>query len=228
MALLTFGLTTWSAPARYIFPGREADEQVIGVGAEAGHQPHGALDPRLLQALVHGRVSLDDPGVGVELEETFDAIAIAFDPDVRLAHRGELLGHLPARTPKPADDHVVVHLLDRAHDTSPAEDVLEVELDDEGGEDGEPETHPGEAAEEEEHGEGPPRLRQGDDLRVAHRRERDGGHVDGVRDVRVLDDDVAPPCRWPSAPGGRRAPTADVFRTLSSSDEATPSKTSDP
>ncbi len=96
------------------------------------------------------------------------------------AGRLQLSDHLPAGAPGPADDDVVGQLLDLLHGGPGAEGLSQVHLDDGRGDEGEPESHGGDAAHEQDAGERPPRVVQGPDLLVAHGGEGDDRHVQGV------------------------------------------------
>ncbi len=141
--------------------------------------------------MIVGGVPFDDVGVRNELAYRLDLLRVALDDDVRRRHLLEFLCNLPTGPAGTAHDDVVLHLGDLFQGPAPPEHVLQVELDDERCEIREPEPHPCDAPEEQEHREDALGTGEVPDLLVAHRRKGDDGHEKGVRDVAPFDEDVS-------------------------------------
>jgi hypothetical protein len=158
-------------------------EQVVGVGAQTGHQADRRADPCFDQGLIGGRIGLDDESFREFLAQRPATVCLLLDDDVRFPGVFQLPDDLLACEARAADDVVILEILDFLHSAPRQENVSEVHLDQGGCYQREPHAQQRDAAQQEEAGEYPaPRLEIVHFL-VSYTRQRDDGHVDGIGQI---------------------------------------------
>jgi hypothetical protein len=168
-------------------PSRKAEEEIVGVLAQAGDETPGSENSCFFKGVVQRCISVDDHQVGKHLLDFPGFFGIPLDDHERFPGHEEFLNDLASGAAGAAHDDVIFHLLDLFERPPPPEGVGEIQLDDEGGEEGEPETEPRNAAEENQAGEGPSGGTKRVYFIIPDGRQGDDRHINGISQGPTLD-----------------------------------------